>query len=250
MKNATLALLVGLGLSGCVSLTPGGANVKVYETDHPASDASAHLPQGCRLLASEGPIDQQAPERLVYDPYRVQRNATAAKGGNVLLLRSRVLRNLPKTDCPPNDRSYDCQSTLQTWYRVDFESYACDEPALQALARTGAESLPDKVAWWWPFDSKKVTPAPAAAPASASAPAAAIGSPAPTAKTTASGVAPPELKAKILDLMQENVSTDIIVAYVKSRRVAAPLSADEIIDWKKSGIAEPVIEAAIAQTSP
>jgi len=49
--------------------------------------------------------------------------------------------------------------------------------------------------------------------------------------------------------MQEGVGTDVIVAYVKSRRVSAPLSAEEIVDWKRSGIAEPVIEAAIAQPS-
>ena len=48
--------------------------------------------------------------------------------------------------------------------------------------------------------------------------------------------------------MQEGVGTDVIVAYVKSR-LAAALSAEEIVDWKKSGIAEPVIEAAIAQPS-
>ncbi|MFY9550669.1 MAG: hypothetical protein WAU32_05910 [Thermoanaerobaculia bacterium] len=239
MKNMRLPLLLALTVTACVSLTPGGAKVKVYETDQPASDTSARLPQGCRLLATDGPLDQQAPERLVDDPYRVQRNATAGKGGNVLLLRSRVLKSLPKTECPPSDHSVDCQQTLGTWYRVDFESYACDEPALQALAAADAETLPGKVAWWWPFESKKTK---ASAPTASQAPA-------PVAAAASAGLTAAELKGKILELMRENVSSDVIVAFVKSRRVAAPLSAEEIIEWKKSGIAEPVIEAAVSQAT-
>jgi|RhiMetdeSRZDD1v2_1073273.scaffolds.fasta_scaffold01160_26 hypothetical protein len=254
MKTATIAIVLALGLSGCRSsqLTPGGAKVEVYETHHRSSEGLAKLPQGCRYLASSGPIDQQAPERLVYDPYRKQRNWTAEQGGNVLLLRSSVLMPLPKTECPPNDRSYDCQETLQTWYRVEFEAFACDPPALETLAAVGRENLPDdKVAWWWPFGKKKAAPASAPAPAAVSAPAsapAASTAPAPATLATA-GLTTAELKSRILDLMHESVSTDVIVAYVKSRRVATALTADEIIDWKKSGIAEPVIEAAIAQGS-
>src|ERR1700674_3380303 len=48
MTRFALSALFVAALSGCVSLTPGGAKVKVYETDHPASDTSARLPQGCR----------------------------------------------------------------------------------------------------------------------------------------------------------------------------------------------------------
>src|SRR5262245_36785188 len=258
MKTATIVSLLAIGLSACASsqLTPGGAKVEVYETHHRSSEGLAKLPQGCKYLASSGPIDQQAPERLVYDPYRKQRNWTAEQGGNVLLLRSSVLMSLPKLECPPNDHSYDCQETLSSWYRVEFEAFACDPPALETLAAVGKENLPDeKVAWWWPFGKKKSTTssgsasatpaAPAAAPAAAAAPASAP----PPSSSAAAGLTTSELKSKILDLMHESVSTDVIVAYVKSRRVASALTADEIIDWKKSGIAESVIEAAIAQAA-
>jgi hypothetical protein len=256
MKTATIACLLAIGLSGCSSsqLTPGGAKVEVYETHHRSSEGLAKLPQGCRYLASSGPIDQQAPDRLVYDPYRKQRNWTAVQGGNVLLLRSSVLMPLPKLECPPNDTSYDCQETLSTWYRVEFEAFACDPAAVETLAEVGKETLPDKrVAWWWPFDSKKKKSAPASAPAAAPAgtvaPAPAAASAPPPAAGPSAGLTTAELKSKILDLMHESVSTDVIVAYVKSRRVATALTADEIIDWKKSGIAASVIEAAIAQAS-
>ena len=258
MRTATITILLAVGLSACSSsqLTPGGAKVEVYETHHRSSEGLAKLPQGCKYLASTGPIDQQAPDRLVYDPYRKQRNWTAEQGGNVLLLRSSVLMSLPKTECPPNDRSYDCQETLQTWYRVEFEAFACDPSALETLATVGKENLPDdKLAWWWPFGKKKAaqgtTPAPAAATSAPAAPAVAAApasAPAP-ASVAAAGLTTAELKSKILDLMHESVSTDVIVAYVKSRRVATALGADEIIDWKKSGIAESVIEAAISQAT-
>jgi hypothetical protein len=250
MLRLALSLFLAVALSGCVSLTAGGAAVKVYETDRPASDSAARLPTGCKLISSDSPIDQQASERLVEDPYRIQRNATAEKGGNVLLLRSRVSQSLPKTDCPTGDRSVDCQERLGTWYRVQFESYRCDEPALAALAASGAETSGKRVAWWWPFGSKKKEARPAAAATPVPPPAPVAAAPAAPAPATASaGLTPAELKAKVLDLMRENVSPDVIVAYVRSRRVATPLSAEEIIDWKKAGIAEPVIEAAIAQAS-
>jgi hypothetical protein len=241
--SLALALAVAASLSGCVSLSPGGAKVKVYETDRPAADGAARLPKGCRLLASEGPIDQQAPERLVDDPYRLQRNATAEKGGNVLLLRSSVRKSLPKTECPPGDRSVDCQQTLGTWYRVEFESYACEEPALRELDSAAGESSPEKVAWWWPFGSKRKTAAATPAPVAAPAPAASV------PKVATAPVTPAELKAKLLELMRENVGADVLVAYVRTLRVAAPLSAEEIIEWKKAGIADAVLEAAISQAT-
>jgi hypothetical protein len=54
-----------------------------------------------------------------------------------------------------------------------------------------------------------------------------------------------ELKRKVLDLMREGVSSDIIARYVKSQRLVTPLSAAEILDWKKSGIADEVVKAAL-----
>ena len=47
--------------------------------------------------------------------------------------------------------------------------------------------------------------------------------------------------------MQEGVGADVIKLYVRSHPLAAPLTADEIIDWKRSGIADAVIEATFAR---
>lgn len=245
------ALVPALSLA-CAStkLTPGGAEVKVYETDRRSGAPESTLPAGCRMLSAAAPFRQQEGERVnVKDPYRADRNATADRGGNVLLVRSSRIIDLKKTECPTTDRSPDCQSTVQSWYDVTLESYACDAVALDALARTRA---PQTRAFWWPFE-------PASKPPAAAPPSAATASPvpAPAAPPSAATATPPsapglssaELKSKLLALMQEGVGTDVLVAYVRSRRVAAPLTAEEIVDWKRAGIAEPVIEAAIAQGS-
>jgi hypothetical protein len=244
-------------VAGCASttLTPGGAAVKVYETDRKHGQPDASLPSGCRMLSASKPFRQQATERVnVKDPYRADRNATADRGGNMLLVRSSRIVELKRTECPTTDRSPECQGTDQSWYDVTLESYACDAPAMATLAETPAQ--PSRV-FWWPFESgtrasTAASPAPAAAsPAVAASPAAATSS-APTSPAPAApraGLSTAELKAKLLALMQEGVGTDVLVAYVKSRAVAAPLTAEEIVDWKRAGIAEPVIEAAIAQGS-
>ena len=65
------------------------------------------------------------------DPYRAERNATAEHGGNVLLVpfedrSSSSRRRTARSEIT----STDCQERDQSWYKVVFESYACDEPAL------------------------------------------------------------------------------------------------------------------------
>src|SRR5262249_16293169 len=160
---------------------------------------------------------------------------TLARGGNVLLVLSDRFRALPKTDCAPSDTSPDCQSRSQNWYKVSFESYACDAASLEALSTLQPTST--GVASWRPWATQTPSAASSAAPSAKSAPTAPV----------ASGIAPPELKAKILVLMREGVGADVLVAYVKSKPVSAALTAEEILDWKKSGIADSVIEAALAQ---
>jgi len=251
----SLLALAGLLLCcGCATtLTPGGAAVQVYETDRPASEPAAHLPGGCRMLSASAPFKQQASERVnIKDPYRADRNATADRGGNVLLVRSSRIVELKKTECPTTDRSPDCQATDQSWYDVTLESYACDATSMAALADTKA---PQERVFWWPFDTgakrtaSATTTTATAAPATtaAAAPVTAAATAAPSVAPASSAMSASELKSKLIALMQEGVGSDVLVAYVKSRRVAAPLSAEEIVDWKRSGIPEPVIEAAIAQ---
>jgi len=57
------------------------------------------------------------------------------------------------------------------------------------------------------------------------------------------------LKQKVATLMNEGVSTSVIVNYVRSQRVTPPITAEEIVDWKRSGIPEAVIDAVVGTAS-
>ncbi len=234
-----IALGFAIVSAGCASLTPGGKNVKVYQADVAAADAPAPpLPDGCRLLKTWGPIDQEQQAREISDPYLHERNETAALGGNTLYLRSYRFMNLMKTDCPVGDKSPGCMDQSQSWYKVTFYSYTCDAGALAELAT--APQPPNLAVFRWELKKKSPTPEPAAvaAPAPTAAPAPRV-TPAPAASATAVA----ELKAKILALQQEGVGTDVIVSFVRANRPAAPLTAEGIIDWKKAGIPDEVIRA-------
>jgi len=208
--------------------------VKVYQADVATADAPAPpLPEGCRLLRTWGPIDQEQQAREISDPYLNERNQTAALGGNILYLRSYRLMNLMKTDCPVGDKSPGCMDQSQSWYKVTFQSYACAADALAELAT--APQPPNTAVFRWELKKKTPTPEQASSAAPAAPPTS------PTAAATAGGAA--ELKAKVLALQQEGVGTDVIVSFVRANRPAAPLTAEEIIDWKKAGISDEVIRA-------
>jgi hypothetical protein len=226
-KSIGIALLAAVAVS-CVSLTPGGAKVRVYQADVDSPEAPAPpLPDGCRLLGSSGPIEELQEALEKSDPYRVQRNETAALGGNVLYLRSYLFQRLMKTDCPVGDTSPGCMSNAQNWYRVTFQSYACDTGAIAELAESPVPVVPGV----FRFTLKKKTPTPVAEEA-----------PAPRhPEATPAGA--DALKAKVLALLNEGVGTEVILAYVRANRPATALTADEIIDWKKSGISDEVIRA-------
>jgi hypothetical protein len=241
-KTIGLALISAVSF-GCASLTPQGAAVRVYQAEvkTPETPAPA-LPDGCKLVAASGPIDQQEQERNTSDPYRSQRNATAEKGGNVLLVKSSRFMTLKRTECSESDPR-NCPDSAQNWYKVSFGSYACDAAALAVLAESKPAPESKALFEWSP--KKNSVPAPAAvAPAVAAAPASGLaippGQPAPVgASSTTAAV----LKSKILALLQEGVGTDVIVSYVRANRLPAPLTAEEIIDWKKAGVPDAVIRA-------
>jgi hypothetical protein len=46
-------------------------------------------------------------------------------------------------------------------------------------------------------------------------------------------------------MMKAGVSEETIASYVRGTRLPRSLNAEEILDWKKAGIAEQVIRAAL-----
>ncbi|MGH9317638.1 MAG: hypothetical protein ACRD1P_11110 [Thermoanaerobaculia bacterium] len=212
------SMVLALLCAGCATtLTKEAAQVAVYEADASAPEESRRLPEGCRLLETTKPVDQMESERYASsDPYRLERNEAAARGGNVLLVLSDRIVNRPNLDCSASDRSPDCLRGGQTWYQVSFASYECSAEALQTLA--------------------SLSPGPAAG-RSGGLFSWSLGS---ARRTTA------QVKSEILALMQQGVGTDLIVSYVRGQKLTTKLTAAEIIDWKKSGIAEAVIQAAVS----
>jgi len=253
MRKTIAFAVMALAGSACASMSPAAKDVKVYQATVATEDTSAPpLPSGCKMLGASGPIEQQQEDREISDPYRAERIQTANLGGNVLYLRSYLFKRLMKIDCPVGDTSPGCMNRSQNWYRVDFKSYACDTAALDTLANAPPPPSPAV----FRFELVKTKPAstsPAAASTSAAAaPPAAAPAPVPTAapapaKTAAAAAETAALKAQVLELMKEGVGTDVIRLYVRAHPPAVPLTAEEIIDWKKSGIPDAVIEATFSK---
>jgi hypothetical protein len=241
MRKTMGFALLGAVSVGCASLTTQGAAVKVYQADVKTAEIPAPpMPQGCKLVGSSGPIDQQEQERNTSDPYRAQRNATGEKGGNVLLVKSSRFMTLKRTECTESDPR-NCPDSAQNWYKVSFDSYSCDAAAVAVLAESKPASQPKGIFEWSPKKSAPATAAPAAA--AVSAPAAAIPPGQPAAPAVASSRSAADLESKILALVHEGVGTDVIVSYVRANRLPAPLTAEQIIEWKKAGIPDDVIRA-------
>jgi hypothetical protein len=64
--------------------------------------------------------------------------------------------------------------------------------------------------------------------------------------SSAQPVAPADLESKILEMMKAGIGTEVIVGYVKNVKVSGPLSAEQILEWKKAGIPDAVLEAAVS----
>ena len=60
-------------------------------------------------------------------------------------------------------------------------------------------------------------------------------------------LSPADLKTKILEMMKAGIGTEVIVRYVESVKVSGPLSAEQILEWKRAGIPDAVLEAAVSR---
>ena len=248
MKKAVWVTLVAVLAPGCsTALTKAGADVHAFGLNEDTKSALGAIPSACRLIESSGPVDQQESERAVYEPYNRQRDEVAAKGGNVLVIRSKTIIRQPSDDCAPRDQSYQCREASQTWYRVSFDAYSCAPDALRDLEQQAASAPPPAgPLFTWKLQPASPAPPPAAAsaPPPAPAPAHAAASPAPAPPPHAPA-ALADLESKILAMMKEGVGIDVIVSWIKSNHAAQRMSSDDVIAWKKAGIDDRVIQAVL-----
>ena len=250
MKRAMAALLPSALALGCAtSLTTAGAGVKVYGWAGSPPAAPAQI-DGCRLLETTAPFTQEESERAANDPYRKERNDAGSKGGNVLVVFSQRGQQRPGTDCPPNDKSPGCLEISQTWYRTSFGYYACAADATARLDAEASSATSQGPLFTLTFPRKTATPPPApTAPAPAAAvPPAPAPAPAPVSVSApAAAGSAADVEAKILAMMHEGVSVDVILAWLSTLRSRPALSADDVIAWKKAGIDERVILAVLGR---
>jgi hypothetical protein len=131
----TRVLLLSLCVSGCVSLTPAGAHVSVYEAPLDGLAARRTMPDGCARLSASAPVSM--PELDLEgqkNPFRVERNEAGAAGANALLVLKQMTRSREDFNCPTTSPITDCAPSFGAWYRVVVERYACTPHALSALA--------------------------------------------------------------------------------------------------------------------
>ena len=125
IERITFLLLV-VSAVACVSAPhEKRTSVDVYETDMASPSAARRMPEGCRLLAATGPVDQMESERAMDDPYKRQRSETLKEGGHVLIVLSERTVTRPNLDCPSGDSTADCLRRGQSWYRLRFGEYVC-----------------------------------------------------------------------------------------------------------------------------
>jgi hypothetical protein len=122
-------------MSACVTLTPAGAGVTVYKAALVSERDQREPLAGCRRLSSSEPrfITELEMEGQK-DPFRVERNATGAEGGNALLVQTRMIIGRRDPECTESLRITDCPATSGAWFRMVVAGYACTDEGLQALA--------------------------------------------------------------------------------------------------------------------
>jgi hypothetical protein len=130
-----LALLLLVASCGCVTLTPGGKLVSVASASLDTPLALRQLPDGCHRVTVAIPDERMSEQEIEgqADPFRRQRNATAAGGGNLLFVLKRMSSGRG-IDCPNGSRITDCAPYSGGWYAIQFESYTCTPEALKAIA--------------------------------------------------------------------------------------------------------------------
>jgi hypothetical protein len=121
----------------------------------------------------------------------------------------------------------------------------CEEVLADALQQAAAAIVADatlQTAWL------AAVPEPSAAPAQ---PPTHVATAAPSSRVNAKSgpvavpKSPAQLLADVTKLRRQQLGTNILVEYVSKQTLASAFSANDLVQWKKAGIPEPVMEAAL-----
>jgi hypothetical protein len=92
------------------------------------------MPAGCRLLSTSArrsttELDLTGQK----DPFRAERTAAAAAGGNALLVLTKQTMSRRDFECPGSSPITDCPPSFGAWYDIQIETYACPPDALRTF---------------------------------------------------------------------------------------------------------------------
>jgi hypothetical protein len=129
-----LVVAIAVLASGCVSLTPAGSRVAVFQAPLDGTAAQRTMPSGCSLVSSKPPVNMPELDLMGRkDPFRAERNEAGATGANALLVLSHMLIARRNGECPNASPITDCPGSFGAWYSVAIETYSCSDDALRAL---------------------------------------------------------------------------------------------------------------------
>jgi hypothetical protein len=74
------------------------------------------------------------------------------------------------------------------------------------------------------------------------------GSAPPVTTQAPEGIPPSQLLAELLDLQKQGFGTDLLVQYVNQKTLSAEMTAKDMGAWKKAGLPQEVIKAALARS--
>lgn len=129
----------------------------------------------------------------------------------------------------------------------------CEEVLADALQQAAARVVTDAVlqeAWL----AAVPQPAPAhvaGAPAAPARPLAPVGLAVPASRVNsrvapaAASKTPAQLLADVTKLRRQQLGTSVLVEFVSKQTLSSPFSANDLVAWKKAGIPEPVMSAAL-----
>jgi hypothetical protein len=118
----------------------------------------------------------------------------------------------------------------------------CEEVLADALQQAAVTIAGDaKLQEAWLAAVPKPAPAPVAAARPGPAPARAE-----TKAASATGAkTPAQLLDDVTQLRRQQLGTSVLVSYVSKQTLASGFSANDLVAWKKAGVPEPVMEAAL-----
>jgi hypothetical protein len=160
------AVVIAVLASGCVSLTPAGSRVAVFQAPLDGTAAQRTMPAGCSLVASKPPMTMPELDLMGRkDPFRMERNEAGATGANVLLILSQMTLARRNGECPNASPITDCPGSFGAWYRVAIESYSCTDDALHSLSpsiqssHVGIDDPAQPARWFATFSTIAFDPA-------------------------------------------------------------------------------------------